>query len=280
VRSRLIALAIVAAGAFLSAGPAPAVVQLGEDGAERPDFDSRTGRLAPTAAQRDVVRDLRARVQWNRFGTPSSVLRHGGCLDGSVAGANAVAAARNWLRANRGLFRLSSIEGLELAGDSRLRQSRGHAVSFRQTFGALEASDAGLVTIGLTRGGAGWRVAYASSTITGDERIAGEARIGTAQAWQRAARSVGKVRSLAQIQRVTTPKQRLPGWELLEVTALPDVQSVRRVAFPTIRRGVLPAHEALVVDNDQPTPEAYRVFVDARTGRVLARQSLVDRSHE
>ena len=280
MRSRLVALAIVAAGAFLPAGPAPAVVQLGEDGAERPDFDSRTGRLAPTAAQSDAVRDMRARVQWNRFGTPSSVVRHGGYLDRSVAGANAVAAARNWLHDNRGLFRLSSMEGLELAGDSRLRESRGHAVSFRQTFGALEASDGGLVTIGLTRASTGWRVAYASSTITGDERIAGGARIGTAQAWQRAARSVGKVRSLAQIQRVTTPKQRLPGWELLEVTALADVQSVRRVAFPTIRRGVLPAHEALVVDNDQPTPEAYRVFVDARNGRVLARQSLVDHSHE
>ena len=230
---RLVVLAVVAACAFLPAGPAPAVVLLGEDTAERPDFDSRTGRLAPTAAQRELVRDMRARAQWNRFGTPSSVVRHGGYLDASVAGATAVAAARNWLRANRRLFRLSSIEGLGIEADSRLRQSRGHAVSFRQSFGGLEASDGGLVTIGLTRGAAGWRVAHASSTITGDERIAGQAQIGTAQAWQRAARSVGKVRSLAQIQRVTTPKQRLPGWELLEVTALADVQSVRRVAFPT-----------------------------------------------
>jgi hypothetical protein len=175
VRARLIALAIVAACAFLPAGPAPAVVKVGEDTAERSAFDSRTGRLDPTAAQRELVRDMRARAQWNHFGTPSSIVRHGGYLDGSVAGSTAVAAARNWLGANRGLFRLSSIEGLELEADSRLRQSAGHAVSFRQTFGGLETSDGGLVTIGLTRGPAGWRVAYASSTITGDERIAGGA---------------------------------------------------------------------------------------------------------
>jgi extracellular elastinolytic metalloproteinase len=280
VRARFIVLGLVAACVFLPAGSAPAVVQLGEEHAERPDFDSRRGELAPTAAQRDVVRDMRARAEWNRFGTPSSVVRHGGYLDSSVAGRTAVAAAGNWLRANRRLFRLSSIGALELAGDSALRQSRGHAVSFRQTFGGVEASDGGTVTVGLTRGGGGWRVAYASSTITGDESIAGRARLGAAQAWQRAARSVGKVRSLAQIQRVSSGKRRLPGWELLEVTALADVQSVRRVAFPTIRGGVLPAHEALVVDNDQPEPEAYRVFVDARNGRVLARQSLVDHSHE
>jgi extracellular elastinolytic metalloproteinase len=278
--ARLIVVAAIAACVFLPAASAPAVVQLGEDHAERPDFDSRTGSIAPTAAQRDLVRGLDARAGWNRFGTPSSLVRHGGYLANSVAGGTAVAAARNWLSANRRLFRLSSIEGLEVMSDSGLSQSRGHAVSFRQTFGRLEASDGGLVTVGLTRGGGAWRVGYVSSTITGDETIAGQARINIAQAWQTAARSVGKVRSLAQIQRVSPAKQRLPGWELLEVTALADVQSVREVAFPTIRRGVVPAHEALVVDNDQPEPEAYRVFVDARTGRVLARQSLVDHSHE
>jgi extracellular elastinolytic metalloproteinase len=278
--ARLIVVAAIAAGAFLPAGSAPAVVQLGEDHAERPDFDSRKGSLAPTAAQRHLVRDLDARAGWNRFGTPSSLVRHGGYLDGSVSGGTAVAAARNWLDANRRLFRLSSIEGLEVYNDSALSKSGGHVVSFRQTFGRLEASDGGMVTVGLTGDGGRWRVGYVSSTITGDETIAGEARISTAQAWQRAARSVGKVRSLTQIQRVSPAKPRLPGWELLEVTALADVQSVREVAFPTIRSGVVPAHEALVVDNDQPEPEAYRVFVDARSGRVLARQSLVDHSHE
>lgn len=136
------------------------------------------------------------------------------------------------------------------------------------------------MTVGLRPAGGSWRVAYASSTVTGDESLAGRARINAAQAWQRAARSVGKERSLAQIQSVSATKRRLPGWELLEVTGLSDIQSVRPVAFPTIRQGVIPAHEALVVDNDLPQPEAYRVFVDARTLRVLARQSLVDHSHE
>ena len=280
MRARLVGAAIIAAGVLLPAGSAPAIVQLGDDDVGRPDFDNRSGRLAPTAAQRELVRDLDARAEWNRFGTPSSLVRHGGYLDSSVAGRTAVSAARSWLQANRRLFRLSSVEGLELAADSTLRQSSGHAVSFRQRFGRLEASDGGLVTVGLIRAGEGWHIAYASSTITGDESLAGGVRITPAQAWQRAARSVGKERSLAQIQPVSPSKQRLPGWELLEVAALSDVQSVRPVAFPTIRRGVIPAHEALVVDNDQPEPEAYRVFVDARSSTLLARQSLVDHSHE
>jgi extracellular elastinolytic metalloproteinase len=280
MRARLVAAALTAVGVLLSAGSAAAVVQFEDGHVDRPDFDSRSGELAPTAAQRDLVRDLGANAEWNRFGTPSSLVRQGGYLDRSVAGDTAASAARSWLRANRGLFRLSSIEGLELYNNSPLSQSSGHAVSFRQTFGSLEASDGGLVTVGLERAGGAWRVAYASSTISGDESLTGRARIDVEQAWQRAAQSVGKTRSLAQIQRVESAKQRLPGWELLEVTALADVQSVRPVAFPTIRSGVIPAHEALVVDNDQPEPEAYRVFVDARDGSVLARQSLVDHSHE
>ena len=187
--------------------------------------------------------------------------------------------ATGWRR-TAGLFRLSSLDGLELDSDAELAQSDGHAVSFRQTFGELEAAGGGLVTIGLTPDGAAWKIASVSSTITGDETIAGAARIDAEQAWQDASASVGDRQSLAQIRPVAPGKARLPGWELLEVAGKAQLQRVRAVAFPTLTDGVVPAYESLVLDTERPLPEAYQIFVDARDGEVLARRNLVQNSHE
>ena len=88
--------------------------------------------LAPSAAQEAAVERLGAQ----RSGTSSRRRRRsssGGFLATGVEGGTAVAAARGWLDANKGLFRLSSLEGLELLNDSKLAFSDGHAVSFRQT---------------------------------------------------------------------------------------------------------------------------------------------------
>ena len=41
------------------------------------DFDSRTARVAPTAAQRAMVTSLGARATWNAFGTPQSLIKYG-----------------------------------------------------------------------------------------------------------------------------------------------------------------------------------------------------------
>jgi hypothetical protein len=48
------------------------------------------------------------------------------------------------------------------------------------------------------------------------------------------------------------------------------------VAFPTVKDGYVPAYETIVIDTSEAVPTAYRVFVDARSGKVLARESLVD----
>jgi hypothetical protein len=52
---------------------------------------------------------------------------------------------------------------LELVNDSKLVQSDGHAVVFRQTFGGQAAGHDGLITVGVANG----RVAYVSSTAAG-----------------------------------------------------------------------------------------------------------------
>jgi hypothetical protein len=92
----------------------------------------------------------------------------------------------------------------------------------------------------------------------------------------KAAANVGLPRGLAQIHRARSAKQRLRGWRSLEVAGLADVQQAHAVAFPTVTDGYVPAYETIVLDTSGGEISAYRVFVDARSGRVLARESMVD----
>jgi hypothetical protein len=121
-------------------------------------------------------------------------------------------------------------------------------------------------------------VISASSTLSGDETLAaGGARLSDSEAWQRAAGSVGRHTTLARITRLGSRKLGLArGWRGLHVAGLTDVQQTRKVAFPTISRGYIPAFETLVVDTTGTEPSAYRVYVDAQSRAVLAREGLVD----
>src|SRR5918996_4469117 len=96
------------------------------------DRDTRAGRIAPSAEQKRDAERIATSVRWSDFGTPRSLINHDGFLATGVAGADAVAAARNWLDANRSLFRLDSVDDLEVTQDSRLVDSAGHVVGFRQ----------------------------------------------------------------------------------------------------------------------------------------------------
>src|SRR5262245_29442842 len=160
----------VVAGALALAAALPqsagAVARLLPGQAGLADLDARTGRVAPTAAQRSEVSDLGARVQWNRYGTPGSLLARDGFLSGASSGTPA-AIARNFVRAHRDLFRRSSadVDALELVNDAKLAGYDGHAVLLRQRFGALPAGHDGMITVGV----AGGRVAYVSSTAAGSQ---------------------------------------------------------------------------------------------------------------
>jgi hypothetical protein len=276
MRARLVLAVLVSVCLAVPAGSAWGVVDHYEG--RWADIEVEGPSVAPTAAQHAIVGRLGARAEWNRYGTPSSLIKPGTYVATGVAGADAVEAAGDWLAANRQLFRLSTVDNLELDNDSKLAQSDAHAVTFRQTYGTLKASGGGLVTLGLTPAGGAWNIASITSTITGDESLAGPGRLGAEEAWQEAAASVGDRHSLAQIDSVTA--QRVPGWRALDVAGKPDPQRVRAVAFPTLTDGVVPAFEALVIDTKRAVPEGYQVFVDARDGSVLARFDLVDNSHE
>jgi len=257
-------------GALALPASALAVARISEQADGLADYDARVGAVAPTNAQRAVVRRMHARVSWNRFGTPATISKRGKFVAKSVQGKNAVEAARRWIYRNRALFRLQGVDKLELVGDTRMPFSRGHAVNFRQIVEGVQTTEGGLITVGITGSAKrGWKVAYVSSSLTRDTGLAGRAQLSAPQAWSRAADSVGESYSVAQIRGM----KKTGGWTTLAVTGLSDLQRVKLVAFPTVRAGIVPAYESIVTKGAEAI--AYRVVVDARSGAVLSRTNLV-----
>jgi extracellular elastinolytic metalloproteinase len=235
------------------------------------DYDIRSGKIAPTSAQRAHARRLagNTRVRWNRFGTPSSIVRHGKFLARGIRGKNAAVAARWYLNRHKALFGLRTLDGLVLESTNRLLGSNGYAVHFRQVFKGVPTSESGLVTVGVVGSKArGWRVGSVSSSLTRATTLAPVVKLSAADGWARAARASKVTRSVLNI----LSRKRVGGWTQLGVAGLEIPQRVRLVAFPTVRQGLLPAYEALVVDGHGN--KAYRSFIDARNGRLLARQNL------
>jgi extracellular elastinolytic metalloproteinase len=237
------------------------------------DLDARTGELAPTAAQQDAAQALGAEVRWNTFGTPASLLKPGDYLATGVAGGDAVAVARTFLGANAELFGLASggAAGLELWNDARLAGSDGHAVVFRQTFGDLPAAEGGMVVVGVV----GDKVAYVSSSLSGDAALAAQPELTAVEAWSKAAADVGRSVSVLAI----GAPQQSAGWTTFAVDGFAQPQRARLVAVPTPNDGARPAWETLVVDAANGSATAYSSFVDAATGAVLVRKDIAEQSH-
>lgn len=230
------------------------------------DLDARGPTVAPTASQRAAVEAIGASVRWNRFGTPASLIRHGGHLASGLS-SDAVSAARTYLLRNRALFRLSAgaVNGLETLFDARL--GAGHAVLFRQRFGGLAAGRDGLVTVGVRDG----KITYVSSSIAGTGNAPTQASLSAVDAVVAAARNVGRRVDRSDVSRIrrrgTTTSLRLAGFT--------HRVNAQLVALPTTAFGVRPAFQVVLIDNSAG-PLAVMSYVDARNRRVLLREDLVD----
>jgi extracellular elastinolytic metalloproteinase len=252
--------------------PASGVVDIPEIHEELADFDSRTGRVQPTAQQVAIAENLGASVRWNRFGTPASLIRHGGYLAPGVKASDAATAARSWLNANAELF--GSSRNLALASEGPLAGGAGHAVTFRRMHGTLVASPEGFITVGLVEGARDrWRVAYASSTMPGGAGVRGSFDLSAREAWVEAADAVGEDVSQDEVATAGTRA----GWTRLRVDGFDQPQFVRGVAFPTLSGRSVRAYETTVSQGREDGHfGAYRQIVDAGTGEVLFRQNMVD----
>jgi extracellular elastinolytic metalloproteinase len=236
---------------------------------ELADLDTRTATIAPSAAQLDAVAALGATARWTDFGTAQSLIRHGGFLATGIQAASAEDAALAFVAANRGLYRLDSVAGLQVDTVAPLGAS-GYAVVLRQTVGGLPVSPEGVASIGVVRSGATWKVAYASSTFVGSDTLANAADLTALQALGEAMDDAGERVSIVQMD----VEGSVNGWRRVDIAGLAADQLVRRVAFATPKAGVRVAYETVYTDG---VDAGYRHVVDAETGAVLYRESNVER---
>ena len=271
MRSRFVGVAVLmaAVGVVL---PGSALSNVNLDGATSGalEFDTRVGTVAPTKAQRRQVKRLKASVTWSQFGTPSTLVRHGKFLARGVRGKNPADAAGWYLNRHKALFGISSLDALAFVSANRLGDSTGWAVTYRQVFDGLRTSESGTVTVGVVGTRArGWRIVSVSSNLTRDRALSGTAKLSAAAAWATAAKRAGLTRSVANI----LSRKSVRGYSQFRVAGLPGTQLAKLVAFPTVRSGVVPAYETIVMNTKEDL--GLRSYVDARTGRILARSSIV-----
>jgi len=230
------------------------------------DVDARKGHKTPSARQTALAH--RKTVRWNRFGTPQVLTADRGYLATGLS-SDPVVAAKEWLAGNTELLGIdgSDVANLQLLSSAPI--GAGRAVLFRQNFGALPAGHDGLVVVGVVDR----KVAYVSSSLAGGD-LTGAARLSPADAYRRAAASVGR-----RVGDVTEIGEE-GGWTTLRVDGFARPQRVRLVALPMPEAGAVPAYESIVLDNAAAEPLGVSVFVDARSGAVLIRESLVDDAGE
>ena len=143
---------------------------------------------------------------------------------------------------NRALFRLRSTSGLEprprLAALVQPRPRGPLPPGLRRSAERRRRSDHRRPERPVQEGLA---VAFVSSSSTADTALDGRARLSAAQGFAAAARGTGASYSVAQVQGGKSP----PAAGRSSASRPPGaLQSVRAVAFPTVRSGVIPAYES------------------------------------
>ena len=276
-RGLLLCVVVVAALSMLALGlpsAGRAVVNIeGQTPQALPDYDSRAS-VAPTADQLAAADALGADVSWTRFGTASSVSKAGGFLAKGLQAPDAVTAARNWLDANKTLFKLDSTDSLSAVATEPFRgTSDDYAIVFQQTADGVATTD-GLATVAVVGSkAAGWSVVYASSSLTGGSTDAtGSDDLSPAEAWTAAANQAGVDASVLDVAAQSTND----GATTLAVDGLRQTQHVKKAVFATPHRGARAAYDATVTAGTIANPQSYQVVVDAQTGELLYRQSQVD----
>jgi extracellular elastinolytic metalloproteinase len=228
--------------------PAAATPLTGEHPDHDYDFvDNRGGSAAPTAGQRSLVRDDNLVTRWNKLGTPASVTPAKGKLAGGLKG-DAEAVARAFLKNSVGLFSLRSAAVDDLDTIAQTKVGEGTVVLMRQRYGKLAAAHDGLVAVAV-KGGDVLRVTSSLSPQTAEPAAA---TLKPDAALAAALADAGIARD-----------------ELAD-------SRVRQVAVPMPGAAPRTAYEVVVLSKDADHPLGYTTYIDARDGKVLIRENLVN----
>jgi hypothetical protein len=183
-------------------------------------------------------------ARWSAFGTPSTLLSTDEPLASGLS-RDPVKAARQYVATRQAVLGLTdrAVDSLQLLTSAPL--GKGSAVIFRQTFGDLVAGYDGILVVGV-RDGSVW---YVSSSLARDAAAPAAPTLTRAQAEQRAVADAGV--SGAQILRTKLVAVPMPGG---------DARAAYQVTLASTGAQAV----------------AYATYVDARSGRVLVREDLVD----
>ncbi|WP_353952277.1 M36 family metallopeptidase [Knoellia sp. S7-12] len=244
-----------------------------------PDLDSRKAKVAPTAAQKAAAApgsnkrgSSGGAITWNRFGSVGAVTPSGTTPLATGLGANPLAAARAYLNKNAAAFGVTAADIAAMQHISTNKIGDTSVVMLRQTYGGVEAGIDGLVVVAIDKGSA----RYVSSTLAPVQGKSAARRaapsLSAEQALSKAAANVGaKASGIAKS--AGTQRSASAGWTTLTAKGLTGEQHVKQVAVPVPGSDARTAYQVVVRDGED---SGYTVYVDAASGAVIARESLVD----
>ena len=269
------------AASTIAAGSLPtAHAALEHQGAGKADAgtvqDSRLGSplVRPGEDRIDAVRDLvdRAgagtRATWDvRFGTPRTIYPAAGQTLSGPHDGSPVDAARAFVADNRDAFGLSSadVSAMKVTRDHKLTGIDVTIVDLAQTFGGVTATRGG--SIGLAVDGAG-RVLSMTGSVAPNTAVLGSYELTPALALSKAGSALGAA--------VTpTANGQVAGYDRFK-TGLAAQSYVKKTVFPTAD-GAQAAYRVLLVEK---LDNAWDLVVDAQSGKVLYKKSLVQHESE
>ena len=252
-----IAIGLLAAAALVGAPPTGATASPDEpakalvQGDPLPDEyankDNRPGRVAPSVQQQSAAAGSGLTTRWNNLGTPAAVSARSGAL-ASGLDPDPETAARQYLSRSNGVFALDQRAVASMETIAKTRVGKGTVVLMRQRFGKLPAARDGLVAVAVRDGS----VLHVTSSLSPHTGAPAEPRLSAAEAQTVAAKDA----------RLATKQI---GAKRVRLTALPMPGAAPRAAY-----------EVVLLSNDPYRPVGYTTYVDARTGKVLVRDNLVD----
>lgn len=237
------------------------------------DIRDRAGAVEPTREQLRAVRTIASspgegtRVTWDdRFGTPRTIYPSRGTLTGPQNG-EAVDIARSWINGNRAAFGLTAADVESLAVTQNHALGTGtRVVSFSQVFGGVQTVHGGSMVVTVRDDGS--VESYAGQSVRHTE-LAGDWELSGAQALEKVA---GTLAQGVAFKADAVGEE--AGYQKFARGDFAAGSYVKKAVFVTAD-GARPAYQVLFI---KELDRAWDVMVDARTGEVLFRDSLVDRN--
>lgn len=232
----------------------------------KPDKDLPGTFRAPAAKSKSAAAKGKARVTWSRYGTPTTVVPEGnGKALATGLPTKSEQTAREYLKQNADLFGISAdqVDSLKLVSNSPI--GKGAAVLLAQEVDGKRFGRDGQISVGVVDGTV-VSVTGALAPVTGKPKPATlSAQDAIKAALADVTLSAGKL----------TASDDANGWKKFDASGLDGEQLVREVVVADTDGTVHSAYQVQVGTAGE-APLLYDSIVDARTGEVLSRRSLVE----